>query len=437
MFQFPFLALDKKRIEKLAYSRFSIVFIFVLNIVMKKGITIILLLFYFGLSAQNFIGNPNFEEINECEEYGSRCASEAWFRIPPHDLTITDKVKRIAHTGKVSEIIVLENTRHPLSRRVFLYTKLLCPLIKGNKYQLSFYLNPLKKEDYKVEALFSKEELIAGVKNPLAFKASLLFTIEEEIGKPDEDGWKKVQTSFIATGEETFLTLGYFSKKEIKATRKELSNHKGDIIVLIDDISLLPMDKTEQLCENAEAQKIDLYEQNHRHTNKISVDSIYNHIEEKVWTNNFFEKPEADSILEKEEIVDTSIPIIEDKEWNEKDTLVFEIPHVAFDFDRTKIKDEFQSKLDSFALQIQYLNPEKIEFIGHTDSMGSLDYNQQLSQRRAQAVQFYLNKFDYFKNLDFEIIGKGELLPKADNKTIEGRQLNRRVEIVIYKSKTN
>lgn len=406
---------------------------------MKKGITLILILFHFGLSAQNFIGNPNFEEINECEEYGSKCASEAWFRIPPYDLTVTDKVKRIAHTGKVSEILVLENTRHPLSRRVFLYTKLLCPLIKGNEYQLSFYLHPLKKDDYKVEALFSKEELIAGVKNPLSFQASLAFTIEEETSKPDADGWKKVQSSFTATGEEVFLTLGYFSKEEIKATRKEWSNSKGDIIVLVDDISLLPMDKTEQICDSAEVQKIKLYKQDHRHTNKISVDSnnVDYGIEVKEWNNNFFEKPEADSILEKEKIVDTTKPIIEDKEWNEKDTLVFEIPHVAFEFDRIKINDEFKSKLDSFALQIQYLNPEKIQYIGHTDSMGSLDYNQQLSERRAQAVQLYMNQFDYFQNLNFEIIGKGEILPKADNKTIEGRQLNRRVEIVIFKNKMN
>ncbi len=406
---------------------------------MKKGITLILILFHFGLSAQNFIGNPNFEEINECEEYGSKCASEAWFRIPPYDLTVTDKVKRIAHTGKVSEILVLENTRHPLSRRVFLYTKLLCPLIKGNEYQLSFYLHPLKKEDYKVEALFSKEELIAGIKNPLSFQASLAFTIEEEISKPDADGWKKVQSNFTATGEEIFLTLGYFSKEEIKATRKELSNSKGDIIVLVDDISLFPMDKTEQLCDSAEVQKMKLYEQDHRHTNKISVDSnnVEYGMEVKEWNNNFFEKPEADSILEKERIVDTTKPIIEDKEWNEKDTLVFEIPHVAFEFDGIKINDEFQSKLDSFALQIQYLNPEKIQYIGHTDSMGSLDYNQQLSERRAQAVQLYMYQFDYFQDLNFEIIGKGELLPKADNKTIEGRQLNRRVEIVIFKNKMN
>ena len=125
------------------------------------------------------------------------------------------------------------------------------------------------------------------------------------------------------------------------------------------------------------------------------------------------------------------------RNWNDKDTLVFEVPLVAFRFDDFLIKKEFQSKLDSFALQIQYLDPEKIQYLGHTDNMGSVEYNQKLSERRAKAVQKYLKQYDFFKDINSEVIGKGELTPKADNKTFEGRQLNRRVEIVIFKNKDN
>ena len=69
--------------------------------------------------------------------------------------------------------------------------------------------------------------------------------------------------------------------------------------------------------------------------------------------------------------------------------------------------------------------------------MGSVEYNQKLSEKRAAAVQNYLNRYVFFKNTPSEVIGKGELVPKADNKTFEGRQLNRRVEIVIFKTKDN
>lgn len=406
-----------------------------------KKLTVFLFLFYsFGLLGQNFLANPSFEEFNKCEEFGSKCAPEAWFRIPPEDLTVSGKVKKPAHQGRVSEVLVVENQRHPLSRRVFIYTKILCPLIEGHKYQLSFFLNNLKRKDYEVQALFSEEELIAGVQNPLNYQPNLVFTFEQETADFENSDWKKVQSIYTATGKEKFLTLGYFTKKEVKILPGEASNSKGDIIILIDDIELKPLDAEEQLCTEYEIEQINLYAQNYRHTLKISVDSvpeIASFIEPE-WKNNFFESPDEDEDEEKEDELKEDKkprPVFTGRTWCEKDTMVFEIPFVAFDFDQIQIKEEFQTRLDSFAMQIEYLNPEKIQYIGHTDSMGSGIYNQKLSANRARSVQSYLHQFDFFKNVNEEIIGKGESSPKADNKTLEGRQLNRRVEIVIFKRK--
>jgi outer membrane protein OmpA-like peptidoglycan-associated protein len=404
---------------------------------MEKPIFIFLLLFSTSLTSQNFLANPSFEDINKCEEYGAKCAAEAWFRIPPYDLTITDKALRIPHDGKISELIVVENTFHPLARRVYLYTKILCPLQEGKDYQLSFFLNNLNRKEYLIEALFSEEELIAGEKNPLNFKPNLEFTIEQEMEKNLTTGWKKVQSTYQATGQEKFLTIGYFSKKEITAPRKEVSNKKGDIVMLIDDIELIPLDKNEEICADFLSQKDKLYDQDYRHTNKISVDHTPEDRSDKTWNKNFFDKPiEVDSI-EKNETTKVLKPIFPNRDWNEKDTLVFEVPLVAFRFDDIQIKKEFQNKLDSFALQIQYLNPEKIQYLGHTDNMGTEDYNQELSKKRAIAVKNYLTRYTFFKNIPSAVIGKGELTPKADNKTFEGRQLNRRVEIIVFKNKDN
>ena len=402
---------------------------------MKKSIFILFLLFQISLWSQNYLANPSFEDINECEEFGSKCAAEAWFRIPPYDLTVTDKAIRIPHNGKISELIVVENTNHPLARRVYLYTKILCPLQKGKDYQLSFFLHNLNRKEYLIEALFSEEELIAGEKNPLNFKPDLEFTLEQEMQENKETGWRKVQAIYQATGEEKFLTIGYFSKKEITAPQKEISNKKGDIVILIDDIELIPLDKNEEICDDFLSQKEKLYEQDYRHTNKISVDHTPEDRSKKTWNKNFFDKPLEKDSTTPPEIVDVLKPVLPNRDWNEKDTLIFEVPLVAFRFDDIQIKKEFQNKLDSFALQIQYLNPKKIQYLGHTDNMGSEKYNQKLSEKRAAAVQGYLNQYDFFKITSSEVIGKGELVPKADNKTIEGRQLNRRVEIVIYKNK--
>ncbi len=67
---------------------------------------------------------------------------------------------------------------------------------------------------------------------------------------------------------------------------------------------------------------------------------------------------------------------------------------------------------------------------GHTDSTGSTDYNQTLSERRANTVGEYLYSQGV---MDQRIItlGMGELRPVADNGTANGRQANRRVEITM------
>jgi len=116
-----------------------------------------------------------------------------------------------------------------------------------------------------------------------------------------------------------------------------------------------------------------------------------------------------------------------------KEVLVLEVPFVAFDFDRTEIKEEYETLLSEFANKIRNFNAKRMEIIGHTDSMGSDDYNQILSEKRAQSVYNYLQLFPYVKILPFKLEGRGERNPKAKNTTIEGRQLNRRVEIILYK----
>jgi OOP family OmpA-OmpF porin len=73
-------------------------------------------------------------------------------------------------------------------------------------------------------------------------------------------------------------------------------------------------------------------------------------------------------------------------------------------------------------------NPLTIE--GHTDSIGSTQYNQRLSERRANAVRKYLIEKG-ISSSRIRIVGYGEQRPIADNKTPEGRALNRRAEFEV------
>jgi len=105
---------------------------------------------------------------------------------------------------------------------------------------------------------------------------------------------------------------------------------------------------------------------------------------------------------------------------------------IHFDFDKYNIKPEWVPVLDE-AVNILKKHPEiKIVIEGHTDAIGTIPYNQKLSERRAKAV------YDYFigKGIDasrMKMVGYGKLRPKADNKTAEGRAINRRVELKVEK----
>ena len=103
-----------------------------------------------------------------------------------------------------------------------------------------------------------------------------------------------------------------------------------------------------------------------------------------------------------------------------------------FDFDKATLKPEGKASLDAVGDKIQSKGATvvDVDVIGHTDSIGTEEYNQQLSLRRATSVKDYIVS----KGVDASIIdvsGKGESQPVADNSTKEGRAQNRRVEVRI------
>jgi len=107
-----------------------------------------------------------------------------------------------------------------------------------------------------------------------------------------------------------------------------------------------------------------------------------------------------------------------------------------FDFNKSVIKPEAKAKLDDLVDKIKAINLEVIIAVGHTDAVGSDEYNQKLSMRRSNAVKSYLIN----KGVDKTRIyteGKGEKQPVADNGTKEGRAKNRRVEIEVVGARKN
>ncbi|UCG43775.1 MAG: OmpA family protein [candidate division WOR-3 bacterium] len=108
---------------------------------------------------------------------------------------------------------------------------------------------------------------------------------------------------------------------------------------------------------------------------------------------------------------------------------------VYFDFDKATIKPESRPALED-AAKILNENPDiRVEIQGHTDSKGSNEYNQNLSERRAQSVVNFLVTQLSIDRARLVARGYGEVMPIATNDTDEGRALNRRVEFFILESK--
>ena len=103
---------------------------------------------------------------------------------------------------------------------------------------------------------------------------------------------------------------------------------------------------------------------------------------------------------------------------------------VFFDFDKAVLKPEGKAKLDELVTKLKGIALEVIIAIGHTDSIGSVEYNLKLSVRRAEAVKAYLVSKGIEPNRIYTE-GKGKAQPIADNRTAEGRAKNRRVEIEV------
>jgi len=102
----------------------------------------------------------------------------------------------------------------------------------------------------------------------------------------------------------------------------------------------------------------------------------------------------------------------------------------GFDFDQAVLRAEDKQRLDAAVAQMKTLPEDAtIQVTGHTDSIGSEKYNQELSMRRAQAAQEYLVSNGVALNR-IVISGMGESNPIASNDTADGRAMNRRVEVV-------
>lgn len=364
----------------------------------KKNIIALLCLFgTLSIASQNLIINPSFEQFINCParlgnfdidvevwstptegstDYFNACSTEMG---TPENFNGSQP----ADFGKGYAGLYLYA---PEDYREYLQAELIEPLKKGKAYRISFFVSLAERSDFAVKefgVLFSNDKLEVASKKELSKK--LLYQQKNkkynylEIGYTnfyaDTQDWLLVNTRFIAKGTERFMIIGNFKNNARTRLFKTKRNAKQGAYYYVDMVSVVAVEATTPSNENG-------------------------------------------SLL-----ADGKEPTFElDKSH------VFE--DVLFDFDKYLLLESAKHELKYI---YEYLSTNKefqISINGHTDTVGSENYNSALSSRRAKAVAEYLLKMGLDKNR-IAWRGYGGKKPIASNATEEGRKRNRRVEFVI------
>ena len=361
----------------------------------------IFLILYSSLQShsQSLLVNGGFEDINICTEYRVECAPEAWISSS-HGFANYFKDPRRSHKS-VNCMGIEAGHFQKNFMRTFIRSRLICGLRKGGKYKLEFYIKSPHDLLDSVGVYFSSGDPLFD-KTPVQKIIPSLYL--DEFVRPlniHDSGWHKLEIIYTANGEERFMALGYFAKEDFLGDR--VSPLENRYFIFFDDISLEPIDNHESLCSNWEQMKEEVYDENERH-----------HLLQKK-INYYKANPPLP-------------PTIVRNSYVKIDTLV--LPDILFATGNAVLQPQSHQLLDSFCRRIEKTQIDSIIVEGHTDSVGTYMLNEKLSLDRAVAVKAYLQDKTGFSRITAR--GWAYLKPVADNKTPQGRQRNRRVEVFLY-----
>lgn len=280
----------------------------------------------------------------------------------------------------------------PDDYREYIQIKLKEPLVRGLRYSLSFYVSLAERSDFAVKefgVLFAAEELRVPIRKTLS-KMHLYRQRGNayhfmEIGYTnfykDTKDWILVNTQFIATGLEHYMTIGNFDDNPRTRKFKTKKGAKQGAYYYIDNLELVKVTSPD-----ATPAEIALKEPSPKESFELDK------------THRF--------------------------------------RHVLFDFDKHLLLESAKADLQELHRFLDD-NPQlQITVNGHTDNVGTAAYNDTLAANRCKAVADYLMELGLDQNrIKWE--GFGGRQPIADNTSEQGRKLNRRVEFVLSRMVEN
>ncbi|GAA4327265.1 OmpA family protein [Flaviaesturariibacter amylovorans] len=364
-----------------------------------RALLLILLLLSQRAVAQSLLLNGGFEEPNICAEYRVHCAPEAWlYTIPSFDYYYIGAGR--AHGGERFIAVVAGNYEKPYFR-TFVRSRLLCAMRRGKTYRLQFFVkSPYPTMIDSLGVSFRADDPLFD-KQPFPERTpSVFFRDARERAARIDSNWQRITIDYVARGDEAFLAFGNFRRGDWRYPSHPAIQHHN--FFFIDDVTLLPLDPVERLCTDWRRRAAGVYEEDERHE----------YLQRRIKDNS--ELPPKPVELPPTKILHV-------------DTL--EVPDVLFATNSWELNKRALLALDSFMRKQQAFVLDSVVVEGHTDSLGTEEWNLELSANRAQAVATYLQ---YSIEVPVAARGFGRSRPIADNRTPQGRRRNRRVDIYVF-----
>lgn len=349
---------------------------------------------------QNLVINPSFEERNRCPNHFS--ANQRDFNLPGWrsantgtpdyynqcswgdcDVPFNWAGESNAHSGVAYSGIYVWNrpTKTPRSYREYIHGELSEPLRKDKRYRIEFYFKLASYSVYtadRVGMMLTDSAFFQPNDQVIERMPALLWIGKEPL---TSGGWELASGEYRATGGERFVVIGnffdnlntQFSQLETRKGRSPMLS--GSAYFYIDDVSVIPLDPPDPPVE-----------------------------EPLVWSDGTEVKPEE----------------------------VYVLKNIQFEFDQYVLLPVSFPELNKVVEILTRQPGWRAELSGHTDYIGSEEYNLELSRNRANSVRAYLiSKGIAPERLSAQGFGKSR--PLVNEKDDKARMINRRVEVKFLK----
>ena len=372
---------------------------------MKAIFLLSFLVLQLRVSAQELLANGSFEDVNVCTEFIKECAPEAWISSSLINNYYFEDYRHAPDGTHFCAVIVGNTYEARKGYHSFLYTRLLCRLRKGNRYRVQFKAWSKHPAFDSLGIYFSPGDFL--FEKRAYTQIAPAWVLRDSTGAlASPDKWTTCSFGYTATGDENQLVLGSFRRQPFRFTGPD--DPSGNFCLYVDMVSMQSLDPRELMCKSADSMKTAVYNENDRH----------NLLEKK----RAFYKNAPPPLVKAPPTIEQHI-----------DTLL--IPDILFATGSAKLNPNSHTVLDSFCTAIAVTAGlcDSLVINGHTDSVGTLQYNYRLSADRANAVEKYLRMRSEGNLPPVYVRYHAFLHPVTTNSTPEGRTRNRRVELLLYR----